>query len=410
LKKVRKTHKRKLKPKAKAMILAIIALIALTILVKTFQSNGFALIGKSHTEVNISEEYIEEGVTYRGKDVTDEVDIDISKVDYTKQGKYQIIYTYQTKKGKKLKLSRTIEVKDLELPVLTLNGGSEIHTLLNEKFNDPLYQAIDNVDGDLTNEVKVTGEVNTTKEGEYLLTYEVKDKSGNIAKKVRKVIVSSKSPLNMSLEEFSLEEYFKGTILEEVSTPFADMDEIIYAGDSMVLYYDINKLVPSKRLWYRNSIDPKTALTATMFHLYQDTEKTMVEMYKENQPKISIITLGTNSVAYMDIEVFVENYRTLLKEIINASPKTRLIVQSIPPVDKKKDKENSPINNDKINKFNYHIAKLAQELGLEFLNSATAMKDEKGYAKDGYCIDYDGIHPSKVGHTALYEYTKYHLK
>lgn len=400
----------RMKPKVKAMMLAIISLIILTILVKTFQNNGLKLIGESSTKVNLLDEYIEEGVMYRGKEVTNDVIIDTSKIDYTKQGKYQITYTYQTNKGKKLKVIRTIEVKDLELPVITLKGGNEIYTLLNEKFIDPLYQAIDNVDGDLTKEVKVIGSVDTTKEGEYSLTYEVADKSGNVSKKVRKVIVSSKSPLNMSLEEFSLDEYFKGTILEKTDNPFDQMDEIIYVGDSMVLYYDINKLVPSKRLWYRNSIDPKTALTATMYHLYKDTGKTMVEMYKENQPKISIITLGTNSVAYMDIEVFVENYKNLLQEIMKASPNTRLIVQSIPPVDKRKDTENSPINNDKINKFNYHIAKLAQELGLEFLNSASAMKDEKGYAKDGYCIDYDGIHPSKSGHTALYEYTKYHLK
>lgn len=399
-----------MKPKVKAMMLAIISLIILTILVKTFQNNGLKLIGESSTKVNLLDEYIEEGVMYRGKEVTNDVIIDTSKIDYTKQGKYQITYTYQTNKGKKLKVIRTIEVKDLELPVITLKGGNEIYTLLNEKFIDPLYQAIDNVDGDLTKEVKVIGSVDTTKEGEYSLTYEVADKSGNVSKKVRKVIVSSKSPLNMSLEEFSLDEYFKGTILEKTDNPFDQMDEIIYVGDSMVLYYDINKLVPSKRLWYRNSIDPKTALTATMYHLYKDTGKTMVEMYKENQPKISIITLGTNSVAYMDIEVFVENYKNLLQEIMKASPNTRLIVQSIPPVDKRKDTENSPINNDKINKFNYHIAKLAQELGLEFLNSSSAMKDEKGYAKDGYCIDYDGIHPSKSGHTALYEYTKYHLK
>lgn len=400
----------RMKPKVKAMMLAIISLIILTILVKTFQNNGLKLIGESSTKVNLLDEYIEEGVMYRGKEVTNDVIIDTSKIDYTKQGKYQITYTYQTNKGKKLKVIRTIEVKDLELPVITLKGGNEIYTLLNEKFIDPLYQAIDNVDGDLTKEVKVIGSVDTTKEGEYSLTYEVADKSGNVSKKVRKVIVSSKSPLNMSLEEFSLDEYFKGTILEKTDNPFDQMDEIIYVGDSMVLYYDINKLVPSKRLWYRNSIDPKTALTATMYHLYKDTGKTMVEMYKENQPKISIITLGTNSVAYMDIEVFVENYKNLLQEIMKASPNTRLIVQSIPPVDKRKDTENSPINNDKINKFNYHIAKLAQELGLEFLNSSSAMKDEKGYAKDGYCIDYDGIHPSKSGHTALYEYTKYHLK
>lgn len=400
--------KRKMKRQVKYFVIAVLALMILTMLViYVKQENGLKLVGEKNIVVNLEEEYVEEGVLYKGKEVTEKVKME-GRVDYKKLGTYTITYTYQTPKGKKIKTKRIIEVKDLTLPTIELKEGEEIIILKDSTFIDPGYTATDNIDGDLTKKVKVTGKVDTSKEKEYIITYEVKDQAGNQAIKKRKVIVSSKSPLTMTKEEFTLDGMFQDTILKEKEASEEYMNKIIYAGDSIVLYYDINKLVPSKRLWYRNSLDPKTALTSTMFHLYKDTNQTMVELYKENQPELSILTLGTNSVAYMEVEVFIENYKKLIQEIQKASPKTKLIVQSIPPVDAKKDESNSPINNDKINKFNYHIVKMCQELKVKFLNSAPAMKGKDGAAKEGYCIDYDGIHPSKEGHSALYEYTKKH--
>ena len=400
--------KTKLRRRPKYLLISILALLVLTILVWYVQKeNGLKLVGKSTAVVNLEEEYVEEGVLYKGEDVSKDVSIQ-SDVNYEKMGLYTISYTYKNSKGKVFKVKRKVEVKDLTLPVIELKEGNELVVLKGSGFEDPGYRAMDNVDGDLTEKVKVTGSVDASKEGVYTLTYEVEDKAGNRVKKTRQVTVSTKSPLTMSIEEFRLDGMFTDTILKEKKATDAYMEKIIYVGDSMVLYYDINKLVPSKRLWYRNSLDPKTALSSSLFHLYQDTGKTMVELYKENQPEISILTLGTNSVAYMDMEVFIDHYRQLIQAILKASPKTKLIVQSIPPVDRSKDEANSPINNDKINKFNYHIVKMCQELGVKFLNSQVAMKDESGSAKDGYCIEKDGIHPSREGHTALYEYTKNH--
>lgn len=400
--------KRKMKRKAKYTFLAIISLFLLTILVLYVKDqNSLRLKGSRIVTLNLLEDYVEDGIIYKNEDVTSDVSID-SNVDLEKLGNYRIIYTYKTDKGRKMKIERKIVVKDLTLPVITLIGGNEIMVVKGEEFRDPGYEVIDNLDGDLSSQVEVSGRVDTSKEGDYELTYSVSDKSGNKAKKTRKVTVTTKNPLTMDVKEFSLDGLFTDTILPSKKASDNYMEKIIYTGDSIVLYYDINKLVPSKRLWYKNGIDPKTARTDTVYHLYKDTNKTLVEMYEENQPDVSIITLGSNSVAYMDIDVFIENYKLLLQDIVKASPDTKLIVQSIPPVDKKKDLANSPLNNDKINKFNYHIAKMCQELGLKFLNSSEAMKDENGYAKEGYCIEKDGIHPSKLGHEAIYEYTKNH--
>ncbi|MEH7745924.1 immunoglobulin-like domain-containing protein, partial [Neobacillus drentensis] len=50
-------------------------------------------------------------------------------------------------------------------------------------------KAKDNVDGNLTGNIKITGTVNTKKKGTYTLTYSVTDRSGNKTVVKRKVKV-----------------------------------------------------------------------------------------------------------------------------------------------------------------------------------------------------------------------------
>lgn len=57
-------------------------------------------------------------------------------------------------------------------------------------FTDPGYIATDNIDGDITDMVRVTGTVNTLIPGTYTISYEVTDSSGNIGRQNRTVTVS----------------------------------------------------------------------------------------------------------------------------------------------------------------------------------------------------------------------------
>ena len=83
----------------------------------------------------------------------------------------------------------TQAAKDTEKPVIKLNGKETVILNLNEKYNEEGATATDNVDGDLTNQIKIEGNVVTSKEGTYYITYTVEDKSGNKATMRRKVIV-----------------------------------------------------------------------------------------------------------------------------------------------------------------------------------------------------------------------------
>lgn len=231
-----------------------------------------------------------------------------------------------------------------------------------------------------------------------------KDENNDIPP-VEEVIVK-KSPLEMSVSEFTLEGYFDGTILKENIATEEYMNNIIYAGDSVALYYTINK-INKKAVWHQISINPYTAQTCSVYVNSVKEYDSFVTLFEENKPEVVIMTLGTNGVSTMDKDYFIEQYTKFLDNIIKASPNTRLIVQSIPPVPIERDNEGKALNNDKINKYNYYIAEMCQKLNIEFLFSANATKDSDGGCKTDYCTK--DLHPSKLGNEALYQYTKNHI-
>jgi len=75
--------------------------------------------------------------------------------------------------------------------VLTLIGDSEIRLLVGEDYNELGATAIDERDGNITSEIKITSNVNISQAGIYEVIYEVADKAGNKAEAIRKVIVNS---------------------------------------------------------------------------------------------------------------------------------------------------------------------------------------------------------------------------
>ena len=82
-------------------------------------------------------------------------------------------------------------VTDTEAPVFS---GVDDKSIVAESTFDPLagVKALDNVDGDLTAQIKVSGKVDTSKVGSYTLTYSVSDASGNTAEAKRTITVTAK--------------------------------------------------------------------------------------------------------------------------------------------------------------------------------------------------------------------------
>lgn len=72
-------------------------------------------------------------------------------------------------------------VVDTEVPILTLLGDSIINLNIGDTYTDLGASALDDIDGDISSNVVVTGTVDVGTVGAYTLTYNVSDAAGNVA-------------------------------------------------------------------------------------------------------------------------------------------------------------------------------------------------------------------------------------
>ena len=127
-----------------------------------------------------------------GYQALDAVDGDLTDQIVRTASGDKITYTVTDKAGNTATAVRTIPYLDVVAPVITLAGEASITLRLGEDFADPGVFAQDDLDGDLSGTVSVTGDVDTSAPGTYVLTYTVADKAGNTSSVTRTVTVSGK--------------------------------------------------------------------------------------------------------------------------------------------------------------------------------------------------------------------------
>ena len=128
--------------------------------------------------------------------VTDNYDEEVSdivvdgEVDTSAEGDYELVITATDSSGNSSSKTLTVTVDDLAGPTITLSK-SKVSIKNGASFSAKSYlvSAIDNKDGDVTSDVKISSSVNTKSAGTYTVTYSVSDSSGNTSTKTLKVTV-----------------------------------------------------------------------------------------------------------------------------------------------------------------------------------------------------------------------------
>ena len=121
----------------------------------------------------------------------DNVDGDItSKVKVELKDNY-IIFSVDNS-GNNIVAKRKAVPNDNESPKLTLNGNQYITIYKDTFYKDQGATAVDDCDGDLTSSINVSGNVDVSKAGTYVIKYSVKDSSNNISTIERKVTVKER--------------------------------------------------------------------------------------------------------------------------------------------------------------------------------------------------------------------------
>jgi hypothetical protein len=147
------------------------------------------LTGATDVMLEAGQPYTDAGATVADTCDPNVVVTTVNPVDNHKPGVYTIRYNAQDISGNKaVEVVRTVTVKDLTPPVITLKGSDTLTVECGSVFNDPGTVATDNVDGDITANVQVAGSVNAHTGGQYTLTYSVSDAAGNAAAPVTRTV------------------------------------------------------------------------------------------------------------------------------------------------------------------------------------------------------------------------------
>jgi len=130
--------------------------------------------------------YVEEGFT-----ATDNYDGDLTDKVIRTETYGLVTYTVMDSAGNPTIVERQIPYYDSSAPEIILAEGENITIPVGTFFVDPGFTATDNVDGDLTEQVEVSGEVIWYEPGTYALDYTVTDNFENTTTVTRLVEVQA---------------------------------------------------------------------------------------------------------------------------------------------------------------------------------------------------------------------------
>lgn len=185
-------------------------------------------------------------------------------------------------------------------------------------------------------------------------------------------------------------------------------DDAAFVGDSITQGIQVYDIMSNTTVIANTGLNPQSIMTEAKIRT-QDGYVTALEALKESNPNKIYIMLGVNGIGF-ELDVFDSLYTDFVKAVKEQHPDSTIYVQSMLPVTSAFETgSHNPYNitNEKINKYNETILKMAEELGVYYLDVASAIKDENG-ALPNEASPTDGIHFGPTYYTKWFDYLKTH--
>ena len=256
-----------------------------------------SLLGSSPVNIELNGAYTDDGATATDNyddNATLTAQINLSgTVDNTVVGSYTLTYNVSdSSNNQATPISRVVNVEDNIKPVITLLGNTTVTVEVDTNFTDPGAVATDNYDNDssLTGSISVSGSIDISNLGTYLLTYSVSDSSGNAANTVERTVqvVDTTEPI-ISLNGNS-------SINHTYQTAFVD------PGATVTDNYDTNL---SSLIVVSGSVNENSLGTYNLLYDVSDSSGNAAETITRQVTVLDdlppVITLTGDSVVYLAI-------------------------------------------------------------------------------------------------------------
>ena len=184
---------------------------------------------------------------------------------------------------------------------------------------------------------------------------------------------------------------------------------MVFVGDATIAEMKLHSDLGNLDIWTGENGDLSLDYsidTATV--VYKGESISIADATERKNPDYMIITLGIkNGVSYCTEEKFKSYYGKLLKSIIESSPETKIILQSVFPISKEKEKETPSLSNEKIDAANSWISELAKKYNVRYLDTASVLKDGAGMLAESYDSG-NGLTLNEAGYFKVLEYIRTH--
>jgi lysophospholipase L1-like esterase len=198
----------------------------------------------------------------------------------------------------------------------------------------------------------------------------------------------------------------------------AYLDSLIFVGDSTTAHLRSRGVLTggtdTKQVWVPsdNTLLLDMNITQKKIVYPQTGEQiTIAEAAAKEKPAYMVLTIGLNGVtSFVNNKNLYQNcYGKLIDEILEASPDTKIILQSVFPVaaNQKTFSVDAATLNGYIDTLNGYVQELAQNKEVRYLNTAEALKGADGNLPDAY-QNGDGIHLTAEGYRVILDYIRTH--
>lgn len=164
----------------------------------------------------------------------------------------------------------------------------------------------------------------------------------------------------------------------------AFFDKSLFIGDSIFTGFAGFGYLEAENVFAQVGLNPESALTKEIDGV------TAVAKAQTMQPDYICVMLGTNGLAFLSEDYMAEEMSELIDGLRAASPNSKIVILSIPPVTA----EHESLNPEKIPniiEYNEKIQNTAEEKDCIFIDIFTMLQDEDGYLSVDYA-EADGLH------------------
>lgn len=192
----------------------------------------------------------------------------------------------------------------------------------------------------------------------------------------------------------NLTSYFRPTTTSsyyiEKQTLFENLpkstDTIYFLGDSLTDGCEWNELLSNPKIKNRGIMGDSTE--GVLNRLKQITQ---------SKPQKIFIMIGINDLLNnIETTKILDNYQKIITTIRNDSPKTKIYIQSVLPLNFELDKSKRPINNQNISDFNNSLKNLTDNSTIFYIDLFPAFLDSSNQLNKQYTLD--GIHLNGSGY------------